>query len=109
MLTKAEGTLSLNCCWTMLSIVAFLVIAPVAAGSPANAANFSFTQIDVPGATLTSPSDINNTGQIVGTFFVFDRDINMFFVHGFLYSGGSFTPIDVPGATATGANGINDA
>ena len=50
MLTKSERTRSLNSCWTMLSIVAFLVIAPMAAGSSANAANFSFTQIDVPGA-----------------------------------------------------------
>src|SRR5918998_939137 len=49
MLTKPERTLSLNSCWTMLAVVVSLVIAPMAADSPANAANFSFTQIDVPG------------------------------------------------------------
>ena len=68
MLTKSERTLSLNSCWTMLSIVAFLVIAPMAAGSSANAANFSFTQIDVPGAIYTLAHGINDAGQIVGYF-----------------------------------------
>src|SRR4051794_12280113 len=101
MLTKAEGTRPLNSCWTMLSIVAFLVIAPMAAGSSANAANFSFTQIDVPGATNTSAEDINNVGQIVGQF--------SGGLHGFLDTGGSFTQIDVPGGSFTQALGINDA
>src|SRR3954466_12112057 len=103
MLTKSERTLSLNSCWTMLSIVAFLIIAPMAAGSSANAANFSFTQIDVPGAFRTEPQDINDAGQIVGFF-----NNSMSLPHGFLDTGGSFTQIDVPGATETGARGIND-
>src|SRR5918997_1075088 len=68
MLTKAQRTLSLNSCWTMLSIVAFLVIAPMAAGSSANAVTFSFTQIDVPGADETAAHGINDAGQIVGLF-----------------------------------------
>ena len=79
MLTKTEGTLSLNSCWTMLSIVAFLAIAPMAAGSSANAATFSFTQIDVPGAFGTRAHGINDAGQIVGQFF--DSTIS---IHGFL-------------------------
>jgi probable HAF family extracellular repeat protein len=87
----------------MLSIVAFLVIAPIAAGSSANAATFSFTQIDAPGATDTSARGINDAGQIVGTF----SDSTGF--HGFLNAGGSFTQIDVPDATNTQAFGINDA
>ncbi len=62
MLTKAERTRSLNSCWTMLSIVAFLVIAPMTAGSSANAANFSFTQIDVPDALVTQAFGINDAG-----------------------------------------------
>ena len=105
MLTKADRMRSLISCWTMLSIVAFLVIAPMAAGSSANAANFSFTQIDVPGADLTSPEDINDAGQIVGLF----GDSTG--THGFLTNntGGSFIPIDVPGARFTDARGINDA
>src|SRR5215213_5133587 len=101
MLTKSDRTRSSNSCWTMLSIVAFLVIAPMAAGSSANAANFSFTQIDVPGATETRALGINDAGQIVGTF-----QGNIRF-HSFLNTGGSFTQIDVPGAFITEALGIN--
>src|SRR6476646_8261658 len=102
MLTKSERTRSLNSCWTMLSMIAFLAIAPMAAGSSANAATFSFTQIDVPGASFTQALGINNAGQIVGSF------NNSTGVHGFLTNntGGSFTPIDVPGAFFTSPSGI---
>jgi hypothetical protein len=34
----------------------------------ANAAAYTFTQIDVPGAAATSASGINDAGQIVGNF-----------------------------------------
>ena len=64
------------------------------------AASFTFTTIDVPGASETLPIGINSRGQIVGTY----RDSTG--VHGFLYDGGVFTPIDVPGASATLAFGI---
>src|SRR4051794_23703363 len=103
MLTKSGRTLLLNPCWTMLSIVAFLVIAPMAAGSSANAANFSFTQIIV--SRFTQAHGINNAGQIVGEFSNESRGG----LSGFLNTGGSFTPIDVPGALVTQAFGINDA
>ena len=89
MLTKSEGTLLLNSCWTMLSIVVSLVITPMAADSPANAANFNFTQIDVPGEVDTVATGINDAGQIVGYFG---------FTHGFLDTGGNFIQIDVPGS-----------
>ncbi len=72
-----------------------LVTAPIAAGSSANAAKFSFTQIDVPGASRTVARGINDAGQIVGPF---DNSTGC---HGFLYSGGSFTQIDMPGAFRT--------
>src|SRR3954452_6399047 len=104
MLTKLEKTLLLKSCWTILSIVAFLVIAPMAAGSSANAAAYTFTQIDVPGAFATEAHGINNAGQIVGSFV----DGN-FTTNGFLSTGGSFTQIDVPGASRTEAWGINNA
>ncbi len=64
----------------MLSIVALVVIAPIAVDSSANAANFSFTKIDVPGSTYTEPTGINDAGQIVGDF----NDNTGF--HGYLYS-----------------------
>src|SRR5918997_11872 len=100
MLIKSERTLLLNSCWTMLSIVVSLVITPMAADSPANAANFNPTQIDVPGEVDTVATGINDAGQIVGYFS---------FTHGFLDTGGNFTQIDVPGEADTVAFGINDA
>src|SRR5437773_4169144 len=55
---------------------------------------FTFTTIDVPGATLTNAIGINAHGQIVGAF----TDAGGAF-HGFLLDGGTFTPADPPGAT----------
>src|ERR687893_276481 len=101
MLIKSERTLLLNSCWTMLSIVVSLVITPMAADSPANAANFNFTKIDVPGEVDTVATGINDAGQIVGEFFGGGGGG----IHGFLNTGGSFTQIDVPGAVFTGAGG----
>ena len=103
MLTKSERALSLSFHWTKVFIAALLVTVPIAAGSSANAADFSFITLDVPGETSTMPNSINDGGQIVGNFF------EHLVPHGFLYSGGSFITIDVPGATYTSANGINNA
>jgi hypothetical protein len=50
--------------------------------------------------------DVNNAGQIVGTFRNSTPDIEGS-LHGFLDVGGTFTQIAVPGATS--ASGINDA
>src|SRR6266850_1250396 len=96
---KARSALSLN----FLSIAAILATAPLATGSPANASAFSFTQLDVPGATLTAARGINHAGQIVGIF------TNSTGTHGFLDTGGSVIPLDAPGATSTQARGINNA
>jgi uncharacterized membrane protein len=76
-----------------------------AATSSANAAAYTFTQIDVPGASRTDASGINSAVQIVGGFF------NGTGGHGFLDTGGSFTQIDVPFADTaiTEPSGINDA
>jgi hypothetical protein len=113
---KARSVLSLNARWVILSVAATLATAPLAARSPANAADFSpgdhgfldtggsFTQIDVPGAIFTGASGINGAGQIVGFFYGNDT-----VSHGFLDTGGSFTQIDVPGATTTSPFGINGA
>jgi probable HAF family extracellular repeat protein len=71
----------------------------------AQAASFTFTTIDVPGAFGTVALGINQRGQIVG---VYNDSME---VHGFLYDRGVFTPIDVPGAGAsnTTARGITPA
>lgn len=59
---------------------------------------YTFTTFDVPGATDTIASGINDGGQIVG-----------WGTYGFLKDGATFTRIDVPGATSALALGINDA
>jgi probable HAF family extracellular repeat protein len=74
----------------------------LAARTSANAAAYTFQQIDVPGAVLpdgrtdTGAFGINDVGQIVGT-------------PGFLYTSGTFTSVSVPGAVSTDAFGINNA
>jgi probable HAF family extracellular repeat protein len=93
----------------------------LAAASPANAADYTFTSIDVPGAIQTTPFGINDEGQIVGFFIDGTRD-----VHGFLLTAGRcsrrsdefaqrvfrkrhcFTTLDVPGTVTTEARGINN-
>src|SRR6266446_326127 len=92
-----RSALSLNSHWIILCMATILVAAPFAAGSPANASAFSFTQLDVPGATQTFANGINDAGQIVGSF------SNSTGTHGFRYTGGSFTQIDVPGTSYTQA------
>src|SRR5207302_3211005 len=65
---------------------------------------YAFTTIDVPGATGTTASGINGTGQIVGIY-VDTGGLS----HGFLRdAGGTYSAIDIPGATSTAASGIND-
>ncbi len=50
----------------------------------------TFTQIDVPGASFTSPRAINSGGDIVG-FYGGSRGG----IHSFLLSNGTFTTIDI--------------
>ncbi len=66
-------------------------------------ANGSFTAIEPPGATFTTPSGINSRGEIVGTY---STDISH--GQGFLDINGRFTTVDAPGATNTSLTGIND-
>ena len=57
----------------------------------------------MPGATFTNPSDIDNKGQIIGTYEESDNS-----VHGFIRSAdGKFTTIDVPKAYFTQMDAIN--
>ena len=68
-----------------------------------NASAFTFTTLDVPGATSTEAFGINRHGQIVG-FYADSSGVG----HGFLLDpAGTFTTLDVPGATFTVAIGIN--
>lgn len=68
---------------------------------PANSnRSYSFTTIDVPGATSTTPQGIGPGGAIVGWY------VAAGVTHGFLLENGEFTTIDYPGAAGTQARGI---
>jgi hypothetical protein len=78
---RATNELSLS----FLSIATILATALPAANSPAYATTYSFTQIDVPGATQNKrlwPRGINDIGQIVGQFN--ERAATASGIHGFL-------------------------
>lgn len=64
--------------------------------------NGASTLIDFPGAVNTSAWDINNPGQIVGTYSKKDGS-----AHGFLWKNGKFTTVDIPNALGTHLFGIN--
>ncbi len=67
-------------------VPAVLVVVGVLASSPALA---SISTIDVPGATGTIPTGINDRGQIVGSYLTGDvTEIQ----HGFVLDKGTFIP-----------------
>jgi uncharacterized membrane protein len=63
---------------------------------------YTFTTIDVSGATHNAALGINGCGQIVGWYLDASGE-----GHGYLLDKGQFITVDVPGATGTQANGIN--
>ena len=65
----------------------------------------AYSPIQVPGASYTTPTGINNSGQIVGTY-----QIGSGAPHGFLRNAdGTYTTFDVPGsASGTRAAAINN-
>ena len=68
------------------------------------AQTFTYTQIDVPNSSGSSPNASNSYGQMVGTYT--DADATL---HGFLrFTDGTYLKFDYPGATFTSPNGIND-
>lgn len=67
--------------------------------------NYAFYTISHPDANSTTLYDINNTGEIVGTY----RHPDFSGTRSFLFSEGSFVQIHVPGSDDTHAYGINDA
>ena len=72
-----------------------------AAVIPISTQNYSFTTIDIPGASGTAAVGINDAAQIVGQFIGATGKL------GFLDTQGSFTSIGFPGAHTTAALGIN--
>jgi probable HAF family extracellular repeat protein len=81
----------------------FLVFTSVAA----HASTYNFTTLDVPNATFTYATDINNNGQVVGYFF---NAANAEENHGFVYNGSTYKTIDPPNSIPrTLPYGINDS
>ena len=64
---------------------------------------FTFTPINVPGASVTMATGINNSGEVVGLFIGASGT-----AHSFLDIRDNFTVVDVPGAFFTNISGIND-
>jgi uncharacterized membrane protein len=67
------------------------------------AAPYTFTTIQVPGATRTIATAINKYGDITGYAFGSTG------LHGFVYEAGHYRPLDFPGAWETIPMGINDS
>jgi hypothetical protein len=63
----------------------------------------NFTIIDVPGASATHVTWVNNSGVVAGYF------LDASGQHGFIDANGTITVIDVPGSDTTEISSINDA
>ncbi|MGO9520418.1 MAG: hypothetical protein ACLPND_25555, partial [Candidatus Korobacteraceae bacterium] len=83
-------------------VLAAALLLPVSMS--AQSGNYSFVNIDYPGAYLTSPTAVNDSGSVVGYYL--DSQYGNY--HGFLYSGGVYTTIDDPEGT-TFPEGINNS
>jgi pimeloyl-ACP methyl ester carboxylesterase len=67
------------------------------------------TSISFPGAYSTLVNSINNSGQILGTYFnLSDNIFNPFPRHAYLFSNGNYQTIDFPGSMNTFAGTINN-
>jgi uncharacterized membrane protein len=90
-------------CKSILCVLAFTVVAAIAADAPP--LTFTFTKASVPGATVTSPGGINNAGMSVGQY----QDSKKAF-HGYILNGKKVTKLDAPKAVppaGTGASNLN--
>lgn len=84
-------------------LIAGVAFAVSVVGAPARAASYTYTLVDVPGATETRLGGINNSGLAVG------RYVDGGGVHGFTYLNGTIATFDAPGAYGkTVPLGIND-
>ena len=82
----------------LLAIMAVtLALPPSGRGQVGN-----FTSFDVPGASLTRPFDVNNSGVVAGFY------SSLTGTHGFVLIQGEYITVDFPGAVLTAVFGIND-
>lgn len=66
----------------------------------------AFIMLEVPGSSSTSPTSINASGQVAGSYYAGGSD-GYARNHGFVYSNGTFTTLDVAGAIDTMVSDIN--
>lgn len=88
----------------LFGLAILLMMAALPSAPRASAASYAFTTFNIPGATQTYYSGINNAGEIVGSF-VDAASAS----HSFIQSGATYTTIDVPGASETIATAVNNA
>jgi probable HAF family extracellular repeat protein len=89
--------------WVLAVIIGIIVV--LTALSNTQAASYTYTTLNYPGATHTEAWDINDAGTIVGWYE--NRSDEMWETHGFALDGTTWTPLDYPGATWTFPHGIN--
>ena len=71
----------------------------------AGAVGYTFSTLHIPGAVTAIANDINDAGQVVGSFTngLDNRE------HGFLLTNGTLTHVDAPGEYGTSPMGINNS
>jgi len=82
----------------LLPVLTILLAIPMSTSAEVR----SFVSFDVPGASLTRPLDVNNSGVVVGFYH------SQTGFHGFVLNQGAFATVDFPGAVLTNVFGIND-
>lgn len=87
-------------CRLMLYVLAFGFACTAIAAAPT--LTFTFTKANVPGAMVTSPGGINNTGMSVGAY-VDSGGV----AHGYILKGKTFTKLDDPKAKTGGTGASN--
>jgi probable HAF family extracellular repeat protein len=65
------------------------------------------TTLDFPGASRTFALGINESGTVVGEWYLLDSGGNLLAYHGYTFKDGTFSQVDVPGAADTAVTGIN--
>jgi len=84
---------------TLAAVVSVIVLST----DPVEAASYTFTKIQLPGATRTVANGLNKYGDITG------YSVGSTGLHGFVYEAGHYRTLDFSGAWETIPEGINDS
>jgi uncharacterized membrane protein len=63
---------------------------------------YAFVKLQYPGSIYTDATGINNSGRVVGTYYLLDG-----MRHGYVFDGSTYTTVDFPGARHTFLFGID--